>query len=65
VARLTAQIQLSHQRAPKAVAAKVVELSDGGLAPFEIAPHVGLPPALVTLILRAAAPSSSSAKPWP
>lgn len=56
--RLAAAIDLHHRRVPKAVAAKVLELSDGGLAPFEIAAHLGLPPALVNLILRGAPPGA-------
>jgi hypothetical protein len=62
-ARLAAKIALGRHRIPKTISAKVVELSDGGLAPFEIAPHVGLPPALVTLILRAEAPRPSGSAP--
>jgi hypothetical protein len=45
-----------HRRVPRAIARKVVELSDGGLAVFEIVHVTGLPIQLVNLILRGGAP---------
>lgn len=52
--RLVARIELENRRIPRAITLKVIELSDGRLATFEIAARLGLPPALVTLILRGA-----------
>jgi hypothetical protein len=55
-AALAARIALHHQRIPRAIAVKVVELTDGGLSTFEIASITGLPLPMVNLILRGAPP---------
>jgi hypothetical protein len=55
-AALAAQIALRRQHIPRAIAVKVVELTDGGLSTFEIASITGLPIPMVNLILRGAPP---------
>jgi hypothetical protein len=54
--RLAAQIALRNQRVPKTIAARVTELADNGMSPFEVASITGLPLPMVNLILRGAPP---------
>jgi hypothetical protein len=54
--RLAAQIALRHQRVPKTIAARVTELADNGMSPFEVSSITGLPLPMVNLILRGAPP---------
>jgi hypothetical protein len=54
--RLRAQLEARARGVPHAVALRVTELFDNGIALFEIAAITGLPPALINLILRGAPP---------
>jgi hypothetical protein len=53
---VAAAIRLHHERVPRAVVRKVVELSDNGMSTSEISSIVGLPLPLIVLILRGAPP---------
>jgi hypothetical protein len=55
-ARLIAQIELHNQHVPKAVAARITELADGGLDLFEIQSITGLALPLIRLVLRGGVP---------
>jgi hypothetical protein len=56
-AELFARIEFHHRHVPKAIAARITELSDGGLSDFEIQARTGLALPLVRLILRGGSPS--------
>jgi hypothetical protein len=54
-ADLAAEILLAHQRVHRSVAARIWELSDGGLDVHEIASTTGYPPYLIRVVLRGGA----------
>jgi hypothetical protein len=45
---------IQRQRVPRAIAARITELADGGLSIFEIQAAMGIPLALVRLVIRGA-----------
>jgi hypothetical protein len=53
--RLRARLEVQYHGISRAVARKVVELSEGGMTTLEIAAHFGLPVPMVNLILRGGA----------
>jgi hypothetical protein len=54
--QLRAQFELLRTPVRKAVAAKILELSEGGLDDHEIAKHLCVPAHLVRVVLRGGAP---------
>ncbi len=57
-AKLAARIEMAHQRIPKAIISRIFELADNGMNVFEIASIMGLPLALIRLVLRGGAPGA-------
>jgi hypothetical protein len=56
-AALAVAVQLSRQKVHRTVIARVWELADGGMSPFEVSSITGLPIQMVNLILRGTTPS--------
>ena len=65
LAEAAAAIALSHQRVHRAVAARIWELSDGGLSPCEVSAATGYPPYLVKMVLRGGGAERSAPPPYP
>jgi len=55
---VAARIALAHQHVPVALARRIWELSDGGLDVFEISSILGVPLALVRMVLRGGSPKA-------
>jgi hypothetical protein len=56
--RMAAQIALDHQHVPVALARRIWELADNGLDLFEIQSILGVPLALIRMVLRGGSPAA-------